>query len=70
MVRWVGRFLVRFARELAEASKRAESDSLKLEVEEVTVSLGVAVTLPGRARYPPFPSPSSPYPCSTESRER
>ena len=57
MVRWVGRFLVRFARELAEASKRAESDSLKLEVEEVTVSLGVAVTIARKGEVPTVPKP-------------
>jgi hypothetical protein len=38
-------FLSDLRAELAEASKRAESDSLKLSVEEVTVSLDVAVTI-------------------------
>jgi len=38
-------FLSDLRAELAEASKRAEQDSLKLGVEEVTVSLDVAVTL-------------------------
>jgi hypothetical protein len=38
-------FLSDLRAELAEASKRAESDSLKLGVEEVTVSLDVAVTI-------------------------
>jgi|SRR6516165_11137469 hypothetical protein len=37
-------FLSDLRAELAEASKRAESDSLKLGVEEVTVSLDVAFT--------------------------
>ena len=38
-------FLSDLRAELAEASMRAESDSLKLGVEEVTVSLDVAVTI-------------------------
>ena len=38
-------FLSDLRAELAEASKRAESDSLKLGMEEVTVSLDVAVTI-------------------------
>ena len=38
-------FLSDLRAELAEASKRAESNSLKLGVEEVTVSLDVAVTV-------------------------
>ena len=38
-------FLSDLRAELAEASKRAESDSMRLEVEEVTVSLDVAVTI-------------------------
>jgi hypothetical protein len=38
-------FLSDLRAELAEASKRAEGDSLKLGVEEVTVSLDVAVTI-------------------------
>jgi Trypsin-co-occurring domain 2 len=38
-------FLSDLRAELAEASKRAEQDSLKLGVDEVTVSLDVAVTL-------------------------
>jgi hypothetical protein len=38
-------FLSDLREELAEASKRAKHDSLKLGVEEVTVSLDVAVTL-------------------------
>jgi Trypsin-co-occurring domain 2 len=38
-------FLSDLRAELAEAFKRAESDSLKLGVEEVTVSLDVAVTI-------------------------
>jgi hypothetical protein len=38
-------FLSDLRAELAEASRRAEKESLKLGVEEVTVSLDVAVTL-------------------------
>ena len=38
-------FLSDLRAELAEASKRAEQDPLKLGVEEVTVSLDVAVTI-------------------------
>jgi hypothetical protein len=38
-------FLSDLREELAEASRRAEKDSLKLGVEEVMVSLDVAVTL-------------------------
>jgi len=38
-------FLSDLRAELAEASERAQSDSLKLGVEEVTVSLDVAVTI-------------------------
>jgi Trypsin-co-occurring domain 2 len=38
-------FLSGLREELAEASKRAEQESLKLGVEEVTVSLDVAVTI-------------------------
>ena len=38
-------FLSDLRAELAEASKRAEQESLKLGVEEVTVSLDVAVTV-------------------------
>jgi hypothetical protein len=38
-------FLSDLRAELAEASSRAEHDSLKLGVEEVTVSLDVAVTI-------------------------
>jgi hypothetical protein len=38
-------FLYDLRAELAEASKRAEGDSMKLGVEEVTVSLDVAVTI-------------------------
>jgi hypothetical protein len=38
-------FLSDLRAELAEASKRAEHESLKLGVEEVTVSLDLAVTL-------------------------
>ena len=41
-------FLSDLRAELAEASKRAEHDSLKLGVEEVTVSLDVAVTIAKR----------------------
>jgi hypothetical protein len=42
-------FLSDLRAELAEASKRAEGDSLKLGVEEVTVSLDVAVTIAKKA---------------------
>ena len=38
-------FLSDLRSELAEASKRAENDSLRLGVEQVTVSLDVAVTV-------------------------
>jgi Trypsin-co-occurring domain 2 len=38
-------FLSDLRAELAEASRRAENDSLRLGVEEVTVSLDVAITL-------------------------
>jgi hypothetical protein len=38
-------FLTDLRAELAEASKRAKDDSLRLGVEQVTVSLDVAVTL-------------------------
>jgi hypothetical protein len=41
-------FLSDLRAELAEASQRAEQESLKLGVEEVTVSLDVAVTLAKR----------------------
>ena len=42
-------FLSDLRAELAEASKRAKSDSLKLGVAEVTVSLDVAVTIARKA---------------------
>jgi hypothetical protein len=41
--------------ELAEVSKRVESDSLKLEVEEVTVSLDVAATIARKGEVPAVP---------------
>jgi Trypsin-co-occurring domain 2 len=52
-------FLSDLRAELAEASKRAEQESLKLGVEEVEVELDVAVTLAKRGEATARRRPSS-----------